>query len=167
MHKELVTDVLIIGGGGAGARAAVDAHDAGLNVTMMVKGLLGRSGCSIFAGNLAYFASDNFKSTPAEERLKRSMTFLAKYTHYLGHQEYMRKASEFMYEEFFPWLEERGLYMLRKDDGSIVVDIPRGTQAWATKMGMSGQVIMDLMRKEVFNRRVPVLEETEIGRAHV
>ena len=44
----LETDVLVIGGGVAGARAAYDASQAGLSVTMVVKGLLGKSGCSIF-----------------------------------------------------------------------------------------------------------------------
>ena len=48
----LDTDVLVIGGGVAGARAAYDANRAGLSVTMVIKGLLGKSGCSIFAGNL-------------------------------------------------------------------------------------------------------------------
>jgi succinate dehydrogenase/fumarate reductase flavoprotein subunit len=155
------TDLLIIGGGGAGARAAVEAHDAGLKVTMVVKGLLGRSGCSIFAGNLNYFgAPDSVHQTSPEERFKRTMTFQAKYTHFLGNQEYMKAASQFLYNDFYPWLESRGLYILRKEDGSMVVDIPRSTQIWATKMGMSGQVIMDLMRKEIFARDIAVFEET-------
>jgi succinate dehydrogenase/fumarate reductase flavoprotein subunit len=45
---ELDTDVLILGAGGAGLTAALHAADAssGLRVTVVVKGLLGRAGCT-------------------------------------------------------------------------------------------------------------------------
>jgi succinate dehydrogenase / fumarate reductase flavoprotein subunit len=161
--RRIDTDLLIIGGGGAGAKAAVEAHEQGLQVTMLVKGFLGRSGCSIFAGNLNWFGPPREHDAAAqseEERQRRTMEFLAKYTHYLGDQEYMKRAARFTFEHFYPWLEARGLYLLRDDTGAIVVDLPRGTQAWATKMGMSGQLIMDMMRKEILRRGITVLEET-------
>ena len=165
MTNHLQTDILIIGGGAAGAKAAIEASDAGHKITMIVKGLLGRSGCSIFAGNLNWFgkpeedAGDTAEQSD-EEKLRRTIEFQANYTHYLGDQEYMRNASQFSFENFFPWLEERGLYILRKDNGEFVVDLPRATSAWGTKMGMSGQIIMDLMRKEIFRRPIEVFEET-------
>jgi succinate dehydrogenase/fumarate reductase flavoprotein subunit len=157
------TDVLIIGGGGAGAKAAIEAHGHGLRVVMLVKGFLGRSGCSIFAGNLNWFGPPKDPEAPAQadaERQQRTMRFLAKYTHYLGDQEYMKSAARFTFDHFYPWLEERGLYLLRHDDGSIVVDLPLGTQAWATKMGMSGQIIMDMLRKDILRLGITVLQET-------
>lgn len=163
MMRQLETDILIIGGGAAGARAAIEASDGGCRVTMIVKGLLGRSGCSIFAGNLNWFGQPEDEDTAeqdAETKLNRTIAFQANYTHYLGDQEYMKKASQYSFENFFPWLEERGLYILRKDDGEFVVDLPRATSAWGTKMGMSGQIIMDLMRKEIFRRPIQVFEET-------
>ena len=161
--RELETDILVIGGGAAGARAALEASDGGYRVTMVVKGLLGRSGCSIFAGNLNWFGQPEDEDTieqDAETKLNRTIAFQANYTHYLGDQEYMKAASQYSFENFFPWLEERGLYILRKEDGEFVVDLPRATSAWGTKMGMSGQIIMDLMRKEIFRRPIQVLEET-------
>lgn len=52
------TDVLVIGGGMAGLFAAVKAHDAGANVTLVSKGRLGSSGQTPFAkGIFAYDAS--------------------------------------------------------------------------------------------------------------
>ncbi|MBM3582137.1 MAG: FAD-binding protein, partial [Alphaproteobacteria bacterium] len=48
------TDVLVIGGGAAGANAAVKAADQGARVVLVVKGLLGKSGCSIFASHIPY-----------------------------------------------------------------------------------------------------------------
>jgi succinate dehydrogenase / fumarate reductase, flavoprotein subunit len=43
----MVTDVLIIGSEGAGARAVIAAHDAGANVLIVAKGRFGRSGATI------------------------------------------------------------------------------------------------------------------------
>ncbi|HEQ78235.1 MAG TPA: FAD-binding protein, partial [Euryarchaeota archaeon] len=43
------TDVLIIGGGGAGARAAIEAKKHNVDVLVVVKGLFGRSGCTVMA----------------------------------------------------------------------------------------------------------------------
>ena len=167
----LETDLLVIGGGVAGARAAYDANQAGLSVTMVVKGLLGKSGCSIFAGNLNYFAPPkDGEAKPAkggaEEdlRIKRTMAFLAKYTHYLGDQEYMRNASDWSQREFFDWIESRGIYILRDETGEIVTDQPRRTQAWAVQMGMSGTVVMDMMRKLIFTTDIRVMEQTTATR---
>ena len=167
------TDVLVIGGGVAGARAAYDADRAGLSVTMVIKGLLGKSGCSIFAGNLNYFAPPRDEegapppdaaSENAELRIRRTMAFLAKYTHYLGDQEYMRNASQWSQREFFDWIESRGIYILRDADGGIVTDLPRRTQAWAVQMGMSGTVVMDMLRKLIFDTGIRVLEQTTATR---
>ena len=45
-------DVLIIGGGGAAARAAVEASDSGATVNMALKGRLGKSGSTVFPVSL-------------------------------------------------------------------------------------------------------------------
>lgn len=45
-NADLETDVLVIGGGLAGLRAATAAREAGAQVAIAVKGKLGRSGCS-------------------------------------------------------------------------------------------------------------------------
>ena len=46
IQRTLETDVLVIGGGGAGARAACAASDLGVQVTIVIKGKLGASGCT-------------------------------------------------------------------------------------------------------------------------
>jgi fumarate reductase (CoM/CoB) subunit A len=45
-ESPLETDVLVAGGGGAGARAAIAAQEAGASVTLVTKHFLGRSGCT-------------------------------------------------------------------------------------------------------------------------
>ena len=46
--KQLKTDILILGSGGAGLFAALHAHqaDPALSITIAVKGLLGKCGCT-------------------------------------------------------------------------------------------------------------------------
>ncbi|ACV25047.1 fumarate reductase (CoM/CoB) subunit TfrA [Methanocaldococcus fervens] len=56
------TDILIIGGGGAAARAAIECRDK--NVIIAVKGLFGKSGCTVMAEggyNAVFNPKDSFK----------------------------------------------------------------------------------------------------------
>lgn len=50
--KRMETDVLVIGGGAAGMRAAIAANDTGAKVMLLDKGLIGRSGMS---GTIPYW----------------------------------------------------------------------------------------------------------------
>jgi succinate dehydrogenase/fumarate reductase flavoprotein subunit len=168
----LDTDVLVIGGGLAGARTALETHAAGLKTLVVVKGLLGKSGSSIFAGNLDFFAAPEHEGQPdpaqleaeRQEAIRRTMEFLAKYTHYLGDQEYMLAASEYHQTDFFPWIEQRGYYVLRDEHGAVVTDYPHRTQAWGVQMGLSGTVLMDLMRKLVLSAQIQLMEQTAVTR---
>ncbi len=49
MIEYVSTDVLVIGGGGAGARAALEAHDSGARVMIVMKGPLGRGGATAYS----------------------------------------------------------------------------------------------------------------------
>lgn len=52
--ETLKTDILIIGSEGSGARAAIEAHDLGAQVTIVTKGRMGRHGATIMAaGDIA------------------------------------------------------------------------------------------------------------------
>ena len=54
-QRRVGTDVLVIGGGMAGAFAAVTAKARGLNVTLVDKGTVGRSGATPWANTFAVF----------------------------------------------------------------------------------------------------------------
>ena len=58
--RTVMTDVLVVGGGAAGSRAAVAAAGAGANVVLALKGELGRSGSTCFPTprGSAYQAAD-------------------------------------------------------------------------------------------------------------
>ena len=59
--RTLKTGVLILGGGGAGARAAIAADDAGAEVLLVTKHFLGRSGCTpklVYASAVGPWSAD-------------------------------------------------------------------------------------------------------------
>jgi succinate dehydrogenase / fumarate reductase flavoprotein subunit len=160
MPRIIDTDVVVIGGGAAGAHAALKVHREGLRVLMIVKGFLGRSGCSIFAGNLQLVKVDTKVS--AEEETKW-LGVRAKYQgFYLLDQDYVKRAHRFTEFEFYPEMERRGLYLRRTDDGALVTNEGKMRIVWGPCQGFSGTFVMEILRKEILSKRIPLLQETMV-----
>jgi succinate dehydrogenase / fumarate reductase, flavoprotein subunit len=153
----LTTDVLVIGGGAAGANAALKAADQGARVTMVVKGLLGKSGCSIFASHLPYH--DITTEQKSADRYRYSVRY---YNHYLTDQEHVKRMGKYMREEFFHELEELGVYWRRTADGRLMASLNRVPVSVAHKQGASGIIIMDKRRREILARDIAVHEECAV-----
>ena len=157
MVDVLETDVLVIGGGAAGTNAVLKAADRGAAVTLVVKGLLGKSGCSIFASHLPY----HDQST--EQRERDRVRFMVRYyNHYLADQEYCMRMAAYMRSEFFGDLERLGAYWRRDDDGRLMAIQSRTPALVVHKQGASGPIIMDKRRREIFRRGIPVHEECAV-----
>jgi succinate dehydrogenase / fumarate reductase flavoprotein subunit len=154
MTDVLRTDVLVIGGGAAGANAALKAADHGARVVMVVKGLLGKSGCSIFASHLPYY--DESTSEKAADRFRYAVRY---YNHYLTDQEHVRRMGAYMRTEFHAELERLGVYWLRGADDRPLTPPSRVPIVVANRQGASGPVIMEKRRREVLRRGIPVMEE--------
>jgi succinate dehydrogenase / fumarate reductase, flavoprotein subunit len=152
------TDVVVIGGGCAGVYAALRVQAEGLKVLQVVKGFLGRSGASIFAGNLQLQKTKD----PAEE--ERFMAIRARYgSSYLNDPDYIKRASRFTEDVFYPEMEQRGLYLRRDDAGALVTSHDRNAgNVWAPNQGFSGTMIMELLRKDALARRLPLMQETMV-----
>ncbi len=86
MPDVIDTGVLVVGGGGAGCRAAIEAHDRGVDVLMIVKGKLGNSGCTLNVGTSAVVAPWGVD----EDRNETSMRDLISYGGYLGNQDLVK-----------------------------------------------------------------------------
>lgn len=158
----LDTDIIIIGGGAAGATAALRAKEENMDVLLVVKGFLGRSGASIFAGNLGVNLPANALSenTPKGDE-KEWLAIRAKYYFYLYDEEHTTAFLKYTQEKWLPWMESMGMYIRRMNDGKLLTSklIP---ETWAPKQGSSGRNLMDILRKEVISQGIKVMEETMV-----
>jgi len=156
--RAVETDIIVIGGGCACVYAALKIQTEGLRVLQVVKGFLGRSGASIFAGNLQLQKTKD----PVEE--ERFMAVRARYgSSYLNDPDYIKRACRFTEDVFFPEMEQRGLYLRRDAQGELVTSADRKAgNVWAPTQGFSGTMIMELLRKESLVRGVPLLQETMV-----
>jgi succinate dehydrogenase / fumarate reductase, flavoprotein subunit len=156
----LHTDVVIVGGGAAGCYAALNLHRKGINTLLVCKGLVGKSGASIFAGNLVL--SGRLLGN-REEQARNTAEFLIKYhNQFLIDQRWARRCAEWIETVYYPELEAAGLYFRRDDAGEVVTSPGRIRSVAANVQGNSGVPFMDLRRKQLIRAGVPWLEETVV-----
>ena len=154
------TDVVIVGGGAAGCYAALNLHRHGIKTVIVCKGLIGKSGASIFAGNLV-LAGRGLGNT--EEQARSTAEFLIKYhNQFLIDQHWARACGQWIENVYYPELEEAGLYLRRDEQGNVVTSPDKIRSVAANLQGNSGVPFMDLRRKQVMKTRIPSLEETVV-----
>ena len=153
--KVINTDLLIVGGGGAGTFAAIVAQDAGMRVLLVVKSLLGRGGCS---GILGFTGSGVHIKTMVANPNEAFEDKIKYYTHYLGDQDFMKESAA-AGPEILPELERMGVYFRRTSSGDLVTCMETGYGLIAPRYGNTGKGVMDVLRAQVFDRKIPVMEE--------
>ncbi len=158
--KQLTAEVIIVGGGAAGTYAAVCLHRLGVAPLLISKGFVGKSGASIFAGNLV-LSGRTLGNT--EENARDTAEFLIKYhNQFLIDQSYAKRCGQWIADVYYPELEEAGLYFRRDDEGNVVTSPGRIRSVAANQQGNSGIPFMDLRRKQVLKAGVPVMEEAAV-----
>ena len=156
--QTIETDVAIIGGGAAGCYAALCLRKQGIKPLIICKGLVGKSGASLFAGNLVVSGKLLGNS---DEQARDTAEFLIKYhNQFLIDQRWARRCGEWIERIYYPELEEAGLYFRRDDAGNIVTSPGRIRSIAANVQGNSGVPFMDLRRKQIIRDGIPRLEET-------
>ena len=147
-------DVLVIGGGGAGSAAAIMAHENGANVMIVTKLRHGDANTMMAEGGIQ--AADKANDSPAQ--------------HYLdvmggGH---FKNVPELVYKLVndapvcIKWLNDLGVMFDKEADGTMVTTHGGGTsrkRMHACK-DYSGAEIMRVLRDEVQNRQIPVVDFT-------
>ena len=104
--QTLKADVAIIGGGAAGCYAALCLQKQGIKPLIICKGLVGKSGASLFAGNLV-ISGKLLGNT--EEQARNTAEFLIKYhNQFLIDQRWARRCGEWIEKVYYPELEEAG-----------------------------------------------------------
>ena len=156
--QALTADVAIIGGGAAGCYAALSLHRRGLKPLIICKGLVGKSGASLFAGNLV-ISGRLLGNT--DKQARNTAEFLIKYhNQFLIDQKWARRCGEWIEQVYYPELEELGLYFRRDDAGNVVTSPGAIRSVAANVQGNSGVPFMDLRRKQIIRAGIPRLEET-------
>ena len=158
--KTVSTDVLIIGSGGAGSRAAIEVDDAGLKATIVSKGLSFRSGCTGMAEG-GYNAV--FKSVDKNDSLKAHMHDTLKGGSYLNDE----KLVEILVSESpkrLVDLENFGALFDRKENGEID-QRPFGGQSYRRTCyqgDRTGAELMNALKEEIIKRDIECIEEVMI-----
>lgn len=147
-------DVLVIGGGGAGSSAAIEAHRAGASVMIVTKLRIGDANTMMAEGGIQ--AADKPNDSPA--------------IHYIdafggGH---FAAKKELLYKlvneapEAILWLNELGVEFDKDQNGTMITTHGGGTsrKRMHAAKDYSGAEIMRTLRDEVLNSAIPVVDFT-------
>lgn len=148
------TDVLIIGGGGAGCSAAIEADEAGAKVLICTKLRPGDANTMMAEGGIQ--AADKENDSPAQH-------FLDAYGggHFAAKKELVYKLVTEAPEDI-KWLNELGVEFDKTDDGTMATVHGGGTsrKRMHACRDYTGMEIMRTLRDEVLNRKIPIMDFT-------
>jgi len=159
MEIKKKVDVIVVGGGIAGVSAAIRAHNNGLKVFLACKGLVGKSGASPFAGILGGYRPPGGYASPQYDWFNM---LVRQKTHWLGDQDYMKSLAEYTSSQYLQDLEDIGVYIRRKTNGSLLTNIGPSLITIAPKWGLSSMVVMEYLKSEMIKRRIDFTEETYV-----
>jgi fumarate reductase flavoprotein subunit len=155
--EELSTDVLILGSGGAGLFAALHAHAAApqLDITIAVKGLLGKCGCTrmVQGGYNVALA--------AEDSVERHFMDTIEGGAWLPHQELAWTLVRVAVERVHELENELGCFFDRNPDGTLHQKAFAGQTFDRTvhKGDLTGIEIINRLAEQVWARGIRRLEE--------
>ena len=158
--KTISTDVLIIGSGGAGSRAAIEVDDAGLKATIVSKGLSFRSGCTGMAEG-GYNAV--FKTVDKDDSIEAHIHDTLKGGSYLND----KKLVDILVNESpkrLIDLENYGALFDRQESGEID-QRPFGGQTYRRTCyqgDRTGAELLNALKEEIIRRDIECIEEVMI-----
>lgn len=159
--KTISTDVLIIGSGGAGSRAAIEVDDSGLKAIIVSKGLSFRSGCTGMAEG-GYNAV--FKTVDKDDSTDAHIFDTLKGGSYLNDE----KLVEILVNESpkrLIDLENYGALFDRQESGKID-QRPFGGQTYRRTCyqgDRSGAELLNALKEEIIKRDIECIEEVMIS----
>ncbi|MDL2289250.1 FAD-binding protein [Clostridia bacterium OttesenSCG-928-F22] len=151
---EIDTDVLVIGGGGSGASAAIEANETGAKVTLVTKLRLGDANTMMAEGGIQ--AADKENDSPAIHYLDAMGG-----GHFVNKPELLHK----LVTEgpgAVQWLNKLGVMFDKLPDGTMVTTHGGGTsrKRMHAAADYSGAEIMRVLRDEVQNRDINIVDFT-------
>ena len=147
-------DVLIIGGGGAGASAAIEANNAGAKAMIVTKLRIGDANTMMAEGGIQ--AADKENDSPA-------IHFVDAFGggHFAAKRELLAKLVCDA-PDAIKWLNDLGVEFDKDENGRMVTTHGGGTsrKRMHAAKDYSGAEIMRTLRDEVLNRGIPVIDFT-------
>ncbi len=147
-------DVLVIGGGGSGSSAAIEADKAGAKVMIVTKLRIGDANTMMAEGGIQ--AADKPGDSPAQHYLD-----VMGGGHYCNVPELVKKLV-MDGPDAIKWLNELGVEFDKAEDGTMITTHGGGTsrKRMHAAADYSGAEIMRTLRDEVLNRGIPVVDFT-------
>ena len=158
--KTISTDVLIIGSGGAGSRAAIEVDDAGLKAIIVSKGLSFRSGCTGMAEG-GYNAV--FKTVDKEDSIDAHIHDTLKGGSYLNDSRLVEILVNESPKRLID-LENYGALFDRQESGQID-QRPFGGQTYRRTCyqgDRTGAELLNALKEEIIRRDIECIEEVMI-----
>lgn len=147
-------DVLVIGGGGAGSSAAIEANESGAKVMIVTKLRIGDANTMMAEGGIQ--AADKENDSPQQHYLDAFGG-----GHFAARPELLKRLV-MEAPDAIAWLNNLGVMFDKHKDGTMVTTHGGGTsrkRMHACK-DYSGAEIMRVLRDEVINRGIPVVDFT-------
>jgi succinate dehydrogenase / fumarate reductase flavoprotein subunit len=148
-------DVLVIGGGCAGMRAAIEAHDAGADVAIVSKLHPVRSHSGAAEGGINAALGNTAEDSPETHAFDT-----VKGSDYLGDQDaieiFTAEAPGDIYQ-----LERWGCYFTRNEEGKLAQRPfgAAGSPRTVFAADITGHVLIQVLYEQVMKREIPVYEE--------
>lgn len=158
--KTISTDVLIIGSGGAGSRAAIEVDDAGLKPVIVSKGLSFRSGCTGMAEG-GYNAV--FKTVDKDDSIDAHIFDTLKGGSYLNDEKLVKILVNESPKRLID-LENFGALFDRQESGEID-QRPFGGQTYRRTCyqgDRTGAELLNALKEEIIKRDIECIEEVMI-----
>lgn len=150
------TDVLVIGGGGAGASAAIEANEAGADVLIVTKLRMGDANTHMAEGGIQ--AANKENDSPQQHYIDAFGG-----GHYAAKPELLKQLVMDA-PEAIKWLNNLGVMFDKEKDGTMITTHGGGTsrKRMHACADYTGTEIMRVLADEVRNREIPVIEFTAV-----
>lgn len=147
-------DVLVIGGGGAGTSAAIEANESGANVMIVTKLRMGDANTMMAEGGIQ--AADKPNDSPATHYVDAFGG-----GHFAAKPELLKKLVNEA-PEAIQWLNNLGVEFDKEKDGTMITTHGGGTsrKRMHAAKDYTGAEIMRTLRDEVLNRGITVVDFT-------
>ena len=158
--KNISTDVLIVGSGGAGSRAAIEVDEAGFKATIVSKGLSFRSGCTGMAEG-GYNAV--FKAVDKDDSIEAHIKDTLKGGSYLNDKKLVDVLVNESPKRLID-LENFGALFDRQESGEIA-QRPFGGQTYRRTCfqgDRTGAELLNALKEEIIKRNIECIEEVMI-----